>query len=382
MKCSTCGKERTIARTIGICIDCIRDEKIDVRSLTSIFHKSRTKFGLPKLPPKSARGLKCNLCSNECALDIEEIGYCGLRKNVGGRIEHISTSTRGLFFEYLDPHVTNCCSSWFCPGGTGRGFPRYAYKEGPEYGYYNMAVFLYGCNFDCLFCQNYEHKNFVNVTARSYEVLAGEILENERVSCVCFFGGSPEPQLPFCLSVSRKVIEEKKRIVRICYEWNGCGNSKLVKEAAETSFVTGGNIKFDLKFFNENLSLAVSGVSNKLTFENFKMIAEEFWKDYEVPILTATTLLVPGYVDELEVENIAKFISSLSEDIPYSLLVFYPCYEMSDLPVTPLKQVVECYTIAKRYLKNVRVGNLHLLEVSMKEIEELSKRRLYKIKIE
>lgn len=93
-------------------------------------------------------------------------------------------------------------------------------------------------------------------------------------------------------------------------------------------------------------------------------------------------MLVPGYVDELEVENIAKFISSLSEDIPYSLLVFYPCYEMSDLPVTPLKQVVECYTIAKRYLENVRVGNLHLLEVSMKEIEELSKRRLYKIKIE
>jgi pyruvate formate lyase activating enzyme len=134
-----------------------------------------------------------------------------------------------------------------------------------------------------------------------------------------------------------------------------------VKEAAETSFVTGGNIKFDLKFFNENLSLVVSGVSNKLTFENFKMIAEEFWKDCEVPMLTATTLLVPGYVDELEVENIAKFISSLSEDIPYSLLVFHPCYEMSDLPITPIKQVVECYTIAKRYLKNVRVGNLHLL---------------------
>ena len=58
-------------------------------------------------------------------------------------------------------------------------------------------------------------------------------------------------------------------------------------------------------------------------------------------MLNATTLLVPGYVDEQEVEAIAKFIARLDDQIPYSLLVFYPIFYMSTLPITPLKQAIE-----------------------------------------
>lgn len=78
-------------------------------------------------------------------------------------------------------------------------------------------------------------------------------------------------------------------------------------------------------------------------------------------VISATTLLVPYYVDKNEVENIAKFISSFSEKIPYSLLIFHPAYKLKDLPITPKKQVFECYKAAKKHLKNVYIGNLHLL---------------------
>jgi pyruvate formate lyase activating enzyme len=82
----------------------------------------------------------------------------------------------------------------------------------------------------------------------------------------------------------------------------------------------------------------------------------------EPPFLIASTLMVPGYIDDQEVGHIASFISSLNPDIPYSLLAFHPSYHMKDLPPTSRKQAMECLDAARNAgLKRVKVGNLHLL---------------------
>ena len=143
--------------------------------------------------------------------------------------------------------------------------------------------------------------------------------------------------------------------------WNGCGNRNLVKHTAEISFRSGGIVKFDLKAYDPNLSIALSGVPNKRAYENFQLIAEEFFKNSAPPVLTATTLLVSFYVDESEVENIARFIANINPEIPYSLLVFPPDFYMRDMPITPREQVQRCYDAAKRHLKNVNIGNKQLL---------------------
>jgi len=81
-----------------------------------------------------------------------------------------------------------------------------------------------------------------------------------------------------------------------------------------------------------------------------------------LPLLTAATLLVPGYVDASEVEKIAIFLEGLDREIPYSLLVFHPDFMMNDLPVTSRRQVEDCYQAAKRHLERVNVGNIGSLE--------------------
>ncbi len=84
-----------------------------------------------------------------------------------------------------------------------------------------------------------------------------------------------------------------------------------------------GTIKFDLKAWNENLHIALCGVSNKQTLRNFEWLAE-YGKQRKVPpFLIASTLLIPGYVGVEEVERIACFIAGLDPDIPYSLLAFH-----------------------------------------------------------
>lgn len=310
MKCRICG-QKTPSKNLPVCPDCSRKE--EVVEIAAELHQ-----------PFSDRVVKkCKLCSNECS----GVSLCG--KPDYGNLSY-----------YEDPLPTNCCNSWFCRGSELYGV--------------NLAVFYYGCNFDCLFCQNWSHK-FIE---RARKVEIGELLgavSNSRVKCICHFGGSPEPQLPFALKFSRKAMEKREDIM-ICWEWNGAGNKSLALKAAELSWKSGGTVKFDLKAWNENLHLLLTGRSNERVKENFIRIAENY-----PDVISATTLLVPYYIDENEVENIARFISSLNPEIPYSLLVFHPDYRLNDLPVTPLSQVKKCYEAAKKHLKRVNVGNLHLL---------------------
>ncbi|MFX1480574.1 MAG: radical SAM protein, partial [Promethearchaeota archaeon] len=200
------------------------------------------------------------------------------------------------------------------------------------------------------------------------ETLANQIVKNKDTACICYFGGTPEAQLPFSINLSKKILAKVKqqnqnRKFRVCWEWNGSGRKDLIEECMQIAIKSGGNIKFDLKTFNEKLSLALCGVSNNRTLENFKFLAEKYFgtRASDMPEMSACTLLVPGYTNHNEVEQIAKFISSINENIPYSLLIFHGDYQMRDLDITPRKQALKCLDIAKKYLKRVNLGNKFLL---------------------
>jgi len=67
-------------------------------------------------------------------------------------------------------------------------------------------------------------------------------------------------------------------------------------------------------------------------------------------------------VDEPEVKEIARFISNLDPDIPYSLLAFYPQFYLQDLPTTSRSHALRCKAAAETAgLGNVHIGNVHLL---------------------
>ncbi len=184
-----------------------------------------------------------------------------------------------------------------------------------------------------------------------------------KTSCICYFGGDPTPQLPFAIRASRLALEKNRdRILRICWETNGSMDNALLDEIVELSIISGGCVKFDLKAWDENLHKVLTGITNKRTLENFARAAEKINVRRIPPILIASTLLVPGYIDEDEVKSIARFIASIDPDIPYTLLAFYPHFYMSDMPLTKKFLAERCLMVAREEgLKNVKVGNIHLL---------------------
>jgi pyruvate formate lyase activating enzyme len=139
-------------------------------------------------------------------------------------------------------------------------------------------------------------------------------------------------------------------------------NPDLLDQILSLSLESGGCIKFDIKAWNDSLHVALCGVSNKRTRENLERAAKWVRRRPEPPLLIASTLLVPGYIDEKEVQNISKWIASLNPEIPYALLAFHPQFFFKDLPTTSRRMAFRCKEVAEKAgLRRVRIGNMHLL---------------------
>jgi pyruvate formate lyase activating enzyme len=362
-KCNECLKSSPeVAKVFSLCAECIRKAGDEYPAEFKEIHaRSRERFGLSASPPRSVGGVRCVLCQNECQIPAGERGYCGVRRNEQGHLEG-GTAEGAAVSWYFDPLPTNCVADWVCAGGSGAGYPQWAYRRGPEEGYVNLAVFYQACTFDCLFCQNwhYRERSLTDLTHTAAE-LAESV--NAGTSCICFFGGDPTPQLPHALAAAKLARKQnRKRILRICWETNGSMSEEMLDEVMSLSLESGGCVKFDLKAMNKNIHYALCGVDNRRTLENFASAAKLIPQRPDPPPLVASTLLVPGYIDAREVKAIASFIAEQDPDIPYALLGYHGDFLMTDLPATSSKQAQEYLSIARAAgLKRVRLGNVHIL---------------------
>jgi pyruvate formate lyase activating enzyme len=353
-RCALCGaRSRLISSALEVCLECVRRNPQNALSRTQHAHsRSRDAFNLPVAPPHSEDGIACGLCSRQCNIPEGERGFCGLRYNQAGRLVHLAgTPKRGLLHWYRDPLPTNCVADWVCPGHT-------------RYGDHNLAIFYASCTLNCLFCQNWHFRQAdPHLDSQgSVEVMSAEALTacaNEHTYCVCFFGGDPASQMPHALAAGKTLAN---RGVRVCWETAGTMHPKFMQAAVDLSLRSGGCIKFDLKAYDPTLHRVLTGASNKRTLENFSLAASRIPTMPSTPLVVASTLLVPGYVDVEEVSSIANFIARINPDIPYALLAFHPDFFMRDLPYTSMQHAHEALNVAKQAgLRNVRLGNVHLL---------------------
>ena len=361
--CHYCGSQSiVISRTIGFCAECIRGHFEEIRTPIKLLHQqSRRTYGLPEAPPYSPDGMLCKQCMHNCRIPEGGRGFCGLRRMENNRIRGGRPHEGNLYY-YYDRLPTNCVGDFVCPGGTGSGYPVYAVCKGPEYGYKNLAVFYHACSFNCLYCQNYHFKEQTFSSSRITAKNLATAVDN-RTNCICYFGGDPTPQILHSLKTSKLALKKAgNRILRICWETNGAVQEPFLSKMADLSLRSGGCIKFDLKAWDNGIHYALCGVANQKTFENFTTLSKWIGRRPEPPLLIASTLLVPGYVDEPEVAGISRFLACLNPEIPYSLLAFYPHFYLTDLPATSKSHAIRCKAVAEESgLRHVRIGNLHLL---------------------
>jgi pyruvate formate lyase activating enzyme len=213
-----------------------------------------------------------------------------------------------------------------------------------------------------LYCQNYQFKDRTQAKQRMPAKKLAETV-GEKTTCICYFGGDPTPHILHAIKASQLALNRRQgRPLRVCWETNGSVREPFLTRMAHLSLQSGGCVKFDLKAWDPGIHHVLCGVPNQMTLENFKVLSGLVPQRPEPPLLVASTLLVPGYVDEVEVGAIVAYIARLNPEIPYSLLAFYPQFYLNDLPTTSRRHALRCRDIAEKAgLKRVHIGNLHLL---------------------
>ena len=252
--------------------------------------------------------VRCNLCRFRCRIADGARGICAVRENRDGTLYSLVYGK--LCAEHDDPIEKK---------------PLFHVMPGTR----SYSIATVGCNFHCRHCQNYT----ISQVDRGAPIMGTERSPLEIVQKACNAG---------CRSISY-TYTEPTIFFEYAYE-----TAILAKEAGLSNiFVTNGYISkealsmiapcldaanIDLKGFSESFYRDVVHARLSEVLDSIiEYHRQGIW-------LELTTLIIPGLNDsEAELKGIAEFIvTNLGADTPWHVTQFYPTYQMTDRPRTPM----------------------------------------------
>lgn len=299
--------------------------------------------------------VQCTACNWYCRIAPGQVGVCATRYNQNGDLYSLVYGRpTGLA---IDP-VEKKPLFHFLPGSRLLSFG------------------TVGCNFGCLFCQNWDisqinklkdyglritdakirHPSSIieklnNLIDRMSEMISPEeIVElavKNKVEGIAYTYNEPAIFAEFAYDTAKIAKQKGLKNVFVSNGFESEETFTLIKEYLDA-------INIDLKSFSPDFYQKVCKAKIEPVKENIK-------KYFQAGIETeVTTLIIPGYNDsEKELTEIAQFLFKISPDIPWHISAFYPAYKMMNLPPTPHKTLIHAYDIGKKAgLHYIYVGNV------------------------
>lgn len=280
---------------------------------------------------KEGANVRCLACSHKCLISEGNTGICGVRKNEKGKLYLLVYGK--VASANVDPIEKK---------------PLYHFLPGSK----AFSIGTVGCNFKCDFCQNNDISQFREFYG---DKILGESLEPRqivqkaiRTGCKSVAYTYNEPAI-FIEFVKDTAKLAKKKGLKNVFVTNGFFSSECFNFIK--NYIDAMNI--DLKAFSEEFYARLCKARLKPVLETIKRVHHA---GIHVEI---TTLVIPGENDsDEELEKIAKFIASVSKNIPWHISRFFPQYKLMYRPITPMATLERAYKIGKKYLKYVYMGNV------------------------
>ncbi len=270
----------------------------------------------------------CELCFHHCALDEGQTGLCRARACQDGKI--VSLNYGKLTSLALDP-IEKKPLRRFHPGSL------------------ILSVGSFGCNLRCPFCQNHEISMAgdsgiptVEVSPEQLAAQAAELVPHGSIGVAYTYN---EPLIGYEYVRDCAALVHEQGMVNVLVT-NGTVEEEPWR--ALLPLVDAANI--DLKGFTPSWYRRLGG--DLETVKRSIVLAAERCH------VEVTTLLIPGENDsEEEIRELARWLASISPEIPLHLSRFFPQYQMVDRLPTPVEQVYRLSETAQEYLSHVYTGN-------------------------
>ena len=287
--------------------------------------------------------VQCQTCNHRCTIAEGKRGICGVRENRKGKL-YLLVYGKAIAVN-IDP-IEKKPFYHFLPGS------------------YSLSIATVGCNFRCLWCQNWDISQAAKdpKLGHKLEILGDDwppekiVREALKTDCKSIAYTYTEPTIFFEYALDTMKLAHKTRLPKRQESLKNCwvSNGYFTKETLEKIAPYLDAINIDLKGFSEKNYQKYSGGKLKPVLENIKAVHK---KKIHLEI---TTMIVPTVNDpESQLKKAAQFIASIDKNIPWHISRFFPAYKMTDLPPTPLETLQKAKLIGKKAgLKNVYLGNM------------------------
>jgi len=265
---------------------------------------------------------KCGICPHFCVIGDNFKGICGGREFIGGSV--YSSNYAIVSSIAVDPVEKK---------------PLYHFHPSEKI----LSVGTFGCSMKCFFCQNWQISQTVPSSFR--EIQPHELVDSavsNQIPMIAFTYSEPIVWYDYVYDCA---LAAKKNNIKTVMVSNGFINDKPLEKLYP--LIDAWNI--DLKAFTvksyQTLGAKLSIVKDNIAFLSGKTHLE------------LTTLVVPGFNDSFaELKEMAEWISSINQDIPWHLSRYFPAYK-SSAPPTGEEYLNHLYTEFSSMLNYVYLGN-------------------------
>jgi|YNPNPStandDraft_1061719.scaffolds.fasta_scaffold01913_13 pyruvate formate lyase activating enzyme len=272
----------------------------------------------------------CNTCPHLCQLAPRDRGVCRSKVNINGRL--ISLSYGNPSAVHVDPMEKK---------------PLFHFFPGSQI----FSVGIAGCNFRCLNCQNWQISQKKPEELDFVELFPEKLVEKASQMNIHFIAFTYSEPISFYEYVYDSSVLAKKNNIRTALISNGFINPTPLKLL--TKYIDAANI--NLKSFSDEIYRNLNGGRLDPVLETLEILSKEgVW-------LEITTLMVPTYVDDMEmIKRMCGWIlNKLGPNHPLHFLRFFPQYKLKRLPPTPIEVLEKAReTALYEGIRYVYIGNV------------------------
>lgn len=275
--------------------------------------------------------VKCGLCPRRCTIVQNGVGFCKVRKNIGGTLyaQSYGKATH-ITVERIETEAL------------------FHYKPGGKI----LSLGNFGCNLDCDYCQNWKYSQFQYTPPEQIheytiqEVIDMALANNTKILSWTY--NDPSVWFEFVIDTAK---EAKKHGIKNLFKSAFFLTPEAVKELCKVIDI----FAISIKAMDEDYYKKFTKGWLKPVLENTKIVHNS-GIHYEI-----SNLVVTGLTNNTEsYDKMIDFIlEELSPEIPIHFTRFHPDYKYMQYEKTPIEDVMAARNRAKeRGLKYAYVGNV------------------------
>ncbi len=166
----------------------------------------------------------------------------------------------------------------------------------------------------------------------------------------------------YCLAAEE--IKRHREDLWVLFETNGYGLTPGNLDRYNGSGIDA--FWLDIKAYDDDVHRKLTGCSNERIMR----------LPYEIRnrgfVLEVLSLFIPGLVETDQIDRIARILVEVDPQIPFTILAFFPEYQLREVPPPSFEQMLEAYTRAtQRGLKHVRLGNIGIFVKTEQQLKLL-----------